>query len=187
MRHGWFVIPGVQTGDRTLAEQALGVERALGECVGKTVLDLGCAEGLLARSFSLAGAARVHGIDSVGGHLQVAMDICSRYRTISFEQADLHEPPPLTEPFDIVLALGIAHKLKHPEELIRYAADASRGLVLVRMTKYSATGLLRSKFFPQNVCNVTEEMTAKGFALETIESGPREETVHYYRRAIRAR
>ncbi len=180
MRHGWFVIPGVQTGDRTLTEQRMGVGRALGECSGKTVLDLGCAEGLLSREFAVAGARSVHGVDSLGEHLVVAQDICNRY-PISFEQYDMNEPREARKTYDIVLALGVAHKLLHPEIGIRYAAQSSGGLVLVRMTRY-APDLLTSKWKPFETCDVNATMTAEGFALDGIEAGPRQETVHYYRR-----
>lgn len=182
MRHGWFVIPGLQTGDRTIEEQRLGVENAIGECAGKTVLDLGCAEGLLSREFAQAGAKFVHGVDSLGSHLVVAQDICASYKNVSFEQQDLNEPKPLRRTYDIVLALGVAHKLAEPVIGIRYAAAQSTELVLVRMSRHTADGLLTSKFKPYNVCNVNEEMDAAGFELEGIEAGPRSETVHYYRR-----
>ncbi len=182
MRHGWFVIPGVQTGDRTLEEQRLGVEKAIGECAGKTVLDLGCAEGLLSREFAQAGAKLVHGVDSLGSHLTVAQDICNRYGNVSFEQQDLNEPKPLRRQYDIVLALGVCHKLTEPVIGIRYVAAASSDLVLVRMSKRTAEGRLTSKFKPYNTVNANAEMHDAGFELEGIEAGPRSETVHYYRR-----
>lgn len=181
-RHGWFVIPGVQTGDRTIEEQRLGVERALARCRGKTVLDLGCAEGLLSLEFARAGALSVHAVDALGGHLEVAQQLCRRYRSISFEQRDLNEPLEALQLYDFVLALGVCHKLHQPELGIRFAADSARELVLVRMTRYNA-GRICSKFHPENCCDVNEEMAAKGFRAEAIDAGPRSETVHYYRKA----
>lgn len=182
MRHGWFVIPGRQTGDRTIAEQRSGVEKALAQCVGKSVLDLGCAEGLLSKEFAIAGAKLVLGMDSLAAHLAVALDVCRDCHNVYFEKADLNVPPPLTRAYDIVLALGVAHKLHKPEIGIRYAASASRDLVLVRMTRGSRDGLMCSKHIPTNCCNVTTEMSLAGFTLECVEPGPRKETVHYYRK-----
>jgi len=182
MRHGWFVIPLVQTGDRTIEEQSLGVEKALAECEGKTVLDLGCAEGLLSREFAHAGAKLVHGVDSVHGHLMVAKDMCASWKNVSFEHMDLNYPRPQRGMYDIVLALGVCHKLAEPVIGIRYAAAASLDLVLVRMSMQTSDGLLKSKFLPYNICNVITEMGKMGFVLEGIEPGPRKETVHYYRR-----
>jgi hypothetical protein len=80
-----------------------------------------------------------------------------------------------------VLALGVAHKLHQPEIGIRFAALASDDLVLVRMTRQTVDGLMTSKFSKQTI-NVTDEMYALGFMLERVLPGPREETVHYYRK-----
>lgn len=180
MRHGWFKIPGRQGGDRTLAEQRTGVEKALFECKGKTVLDLGCAEGLLSLEFAIHGAQLVHGIDALGDHLTVAQEVCLLHRNISFEQMDLNYPLDLNRRFDIVLALGVAHKLLEPAMGIRYAAAHAGDLILVRMTRY-ADRVLKSKF-NSNECDVGEELSTFGFALECVEPGPRQETVHYFRR-----
>jgi 2-polyprenyl-3-methyl-5-hydroxy-6-metoxy-1,4-benzoquinol methylase len=181
MRHGWFVIPGVQNGDRTLEEQRLGVEKAIAQCMNKTVLDLGCAEGLLSREFAMAGAKFVHGMDALGDHLVVAQDVCCHYHTISFEQVDLNAPPALRRQYDIVLALGVMHKLHEPEIGLRFAAQSSLDLLLVRMTKYTPR-FLTSKFKKANSVDVSEFLSGEGFDLESVEPGPRAETVHYYRR-----
>lgn len=190
MRKGWFKIPGVQDGDRTLAEQMLGVREALAECKGKTVLDLGTAEGLIGREFVRAGAARCHGIDSIDDHLTVARRQCKGL-PMSFQNCGLQQfgqqqmDLGRVERFDIVLALGVCHKLHDPEVGIRFAARSANERVLVRMHARSEAkdGLLRSKFAKQNVCNTVEIMTAEGFEREKVLAGPREETVWYWRRA----
>lgn len=184
-RKGWFKIPGVQDGDRTLAEQMLGVAPALAEAAGKRVLDLGCAEGLIGLAFVQHGAASVMGYDSVGQHLSVAQDLCKDL-PMRFRQADLQTfaAADTVRAFDIVLCLGVAHKMRHPGELVRYAARACWGLVLVRMCARGEAkdGVLRSKHFSMNTCNVHEIMAEEGFRLEQVLPGPREETVHWWRR-----
>jgi 2-polyprenyl-3-methyl-5-hydroxy-6-metoxy-1,4-benzoquinol methylase len=63
---GWLSVPGIREhADRTLAEQMLGLDKAVAECKGKRVLDLGCAEGLIGLEFAKAGAVNVVGIESL--------------------------------------------------------------------------------------------------------------------------
>lgn len=184
MRKGWFILDG-QTGDRTLDEQMLGITRAIAECGGKRVLDLGCAEGLISREFARAGAAHVHGVDVVVEHIEVAKRLCEGLANVSFDVGHLGRMAQPEAPYEIVLALGVAHKLPEPRVGIRYAAAASSDLVLVRMSRRMGSKrnahVLQSKRGPGS-CNVTDEMSAAGFRLEHIDLGPREETVHYYRK-----
>jgi 2-polyprenyl-3-methyl-5-hydroxy-6-metoxy-1,4-benzoquinol methylase len=189
MRRGWFIIPGVQTGDRTIEEQMTGVTPALAEASGKTVLDLGCAEGLVGREFALAAAKSVHGVDSIEDHLACARKQC-RGLPMTFEHANLNEwiPPQLEngtiQRYDIVLSLGVAHKMMFPELGVRFSARACDDLCLIRVSAYEEArdGLIRSKHFRTNTCSVFEVMPEEGFELQTILPGPRDETVHYWRR-----
>lgn len=191
MRKGWFIIEGLQAGDRTLEEQMLGVSEALAEAPGKTVLDLGCAEGLVGREFVRAGAQSVLGIDSIAAHIHVAQNLC-RKLPMKFIVANLqdHAAKALSgccDPaFDIVLSLGVCHKLKEPAVGIRYSARMARDLLLVRLSRQgeSAQGILRSKHYPEATCNVNEIVAAEGFRLERTLPGPRgEEIVQHWRRA----
>lgn len=184
IRKGWFCIDGVQDGDRTLAEQMMGLERVLAEVPGKRVLDMGCAEGLITREIARAGAAHVHGFDVVAEHIEEARKQCAGLANVTFSVEHLGKIAPPAETFDIVLALGVCHKLPEPKVGVRYAALAGRGLVLVRMSRRMhkrTEHVLHSKRGSGSV-NVTEEMARHGFTLEAIDPGPREETVHYYRK-----
>lgn len=197
MRHGWFEIPGVQTGDRTLEEQLLALKPALAEMSGKSVADFGCAEGLLAIEFALAGAENVYACDNLKEHIAVAYQMYARSDadegTIKFEVKELSElilearASGRFPRYDIVLALGVAHKLFEPGTLIEFAADSAKDLVLLRMKGGAHDGVLRSKFKKRGVrgeCDVNEIMPRKGFRLEKIVQGPptRGEDVHYWRR-----
>lgn len=179
MRRGWFIIPGVQHGDRTLQDQRLGLDKALAGCAGRDVLDLGCAEGLIALEFARAGAKSVLAIDSLAEHLEVAREVCRDYPCIAFEQADLNTPPPLPRRYDIVLALSVAHKMLEPKDFLLYAARASEALIVVRVPWHMEQGQLRSKYSGK-VCDVSRVLRAEGFRPEFIEAGPRQEKVYYY-------
>lgn len=186
MRHGWLEIPGFQTGDRTLEEQMLALRPALAMCQGRTVLDLGCAEGLIGREFARAGAVEVVGVDSVAGHLAVAAEQCITYPAMRFQLADLNTAiQQLVFRCDIVLCLGIAHKLWDPGDCIRFAADSSTDLVLIRSGRGDlGKGILRGKHSGLT-CDSHKTMSERGFFIERVVPGPEnrpDEPVEYWRR-----
>jgi 2-polyprenyl-3-methyl-5-hydroxy-6-metoxy-1,4-benzoquinol methylase len=184
MNKGWFKIPGVRDGDRTLKEQMIGLEPALAEAKGKTVLDLGCAEGLIAREFARAGAKQVVGIELLAAHLAVAKAQCRGLDNISFICAHLGDYIVTLESipqYDIVLALGIIHKLHDPAVPLRFAAQSAKSLVLFRAPAKKYDGLIKSKHTDLKV-DVPELMQAEGFAEEQLIPGVRGEAVQYWRR-----
>lgn len=186
---GWLKVPGIRPeGDRTLAEQMMGLERALAECKGKTVLDLGCAEGLIGLEFAKAGAKRVLGIELLESHLAVARKACKGYPQMEFVCMHLGTwigLYPTPQQFDIVLALGIIHKLDDPNVPLIWAARAARDLLCFRAPakteKVGADYFVKSKFRDAQ-CNVPATMRKQGFEDEGIVNGVRGEAVQYWRR-----
>lgn len=188
MRKGWFIIPGMQDGDRTLEQQVEALRPAIAECAGKTVLDIGCAEALVTREFILGGAVRAFGVDAVPDHLEVARGICKGL-PVEFALAKLGTDPMPKSPFgdktyDIVLALGVAHKLPFPEVGITIAAQMSHGLVLLRSGVRQQGGIITAKRHPKNTCDAHALMRLHGFALEKVVPGPApfHESVEYWRK-----
>lgn len=188
-RKGWFIIPGVQDGDRTLEDQVTALKPALEECKGKSILDMGCAEGLIGLEFMRAGALCCFGIDTVGDHLAVARSQCAGLRMdfmkASVEEFDAHLMP---DPFgvgqyDIVLALGVAHKLQQPRIGIELAARMSKDLVLLRRGLRQVNGVISSKFFKGTV-DSHALLRYLGFDLDMVVDGPPPhcEAVEYWRR-----
>lgn len=177
MRKGWFAIPGVQQGERTLAEQARGLEPALAACKGKTVLDLGCAEGLIAQACLARGARLVRGYDFNAPFLDTAAALELDPARAEFFYYDLNKPL-ATPPADIVLALAIVHKLRDPAAaLAGFAALATERLVL-RLPRGS-DGEFRAKH-SQARCDVRVVMAEAGFRLEQTLRGPRGELVLHW-------
>ncbi len=184
MRYGWLKIPDVQDGDRTLEEQMAAVWPAVEEARGKTVLDLGCCEGLIALEFAKAGAKSVLGIEFVSDHLVVARELCAGY-PMQFRQWNLCEAQPESPmPHDVVLALGIIHKLEYPERGLRFAARSAKDLLLLRCGLKMSDGIIKAKHFKANTANVRLVMGEEGFVLEKTLMGPfpHRESVEYWRR-----
>lgn len=176
---GWFEIPGVQSGDRTLAEQLLGLEPALAACAGKTVLDLGCAEGLIAREFLARGARGVIGLDNNAPFVAVARE--AGMERARFFECNLNDPGEgFRDRFgaDIVLALAIVHKLRLPGRSLAEFAAMARERLVIRLAAGS-TGVIRHKY-GESQCDSREVMPACGFALEQVLEGPRGELVQHW-------
>lgn len=188
MRHGWFDIPGVQSGDRTLAEQATGLDIALSEAAGKSVLDLGCAEGLISLEFLKAGANIVVGIDHSKDKIEMAKRMCYRMGKSQFITADLgvyfpeqakgKEGLPL---YDIVLALSIITKLPDPAVPLRYAARSCLNLLLLRTSAALCDGTFYAKHGGKS-CNVIKVLEAEGFKSEAKFPSSHGEAIEYWRR-----
>lgn len=192
MNKGWIAVPGIRANaDRTLAEQMLGLEPALAAARGKTVLDLGCAEGMIGREFAKAGATDVFGIEQLAAHLAVAKKVAAGYPAdpqpmpqMRFQQAHLaewiakHPAPPV---FDIVLALGIIHKLHEPRLALDFAARSARSLLCFRAPATANGGIVLSKFSQRGV-NVPKRMATHGFREGATIKGARGEAVQYWHR-----
>lgn len=184
MRHGWFIIPGVQGGDRTVEQQRQGLQDALAEARGKTVLDLGCAEGLLSIEFAKAGAIEVMGVELLEDHLAVARKISKPYPQISYRQGhldDLAAAESKPKQYDIVLALGVIHKPHDPNVPLRYAIACTRSLLLLRAPAKARLGQIYSKF-TRKFADVPAVMRESGFVFEKKITGVLGEAVEYWRR-----
>jgi SAM-dependent methyltransferase len=188
-RHGWFTLPGRQSGDRTVADQLKGLEPALAGARGKSVLDLGCAEGAIALEFAKAGASRILGLEVVAGHLEVARELCAGY-PCEFQCVDLNraEVEVQAQAFDTVLALAIIHKLKDPAGVLRYFAGMARERVIVRMPAWAAKWRFSHERGRGELIDCAKELAPLGFSIERIERGPTsergQEPVVYFRRLL---
>jgi SAM-dependent methyltransferase len=191
MSEGWFNIPGTQKGPRTLQEQMLGLKPALEETYGKTVLDLGCAEGLIAIEFAKRGASLVCGIDynpdliaTAAKEIEKANEHTGKFLPVGCIYADLSEviEENYHQQFDIVLALAVLHKLNDPEAGAKFCAASAKSLIVIRLP-FGSTGTIRGKHNPKAKCDVREIFKEAGFNRERKEIGPRGEWVQYWRRA----
>lgn len=190
MADGWFAIPGVQKGPRSLVEQMLGLKPALEETYGKTVLDLGCAEGLIAIEFAKRGASLVCGVDynpaliaTANAEIEKASAHSGKFIPVGCMHADLSDmlTEGYTQQFDIVLALAILHKLPDPAAGAKFCAASAKSLIVIRLP-IGSTGTIRSKHAHHMRCDVREVFRANGFQRERKELGPRGEWVQYWRR-----
>lgn len=183
---GWFALKGYRNGkgDRTLREQMLGIEHALKETSGKTVLDLGCAEGAISIEFAKAGAAQVTGLEILEYHLSVAREIAKPYPIKFICKALENCAEPDLEQHDIVLALSVLHKLRSCEHGLRLAAGWARSLLVIRYPQwYDRKGRRLTSGHDTAGVVVPKMMAELGFKMERfIDGPPRHEPLEYWRR-----
>lgn len=140
MHKGWFRIPGVQDGDRTLEEQWQGLETVAAEFRGCHVLDLGCAEGLIGRHCVQAwGAVSVDGVTAIQYEIDEALRQCSGL-PMKFHLCNLKRPNEVLEleqkllaRYEVVLLLSILHKVPDPMRLLEWAVAKASDLIVVRL------------------------------------------------------
>jgi trans-aconitate methyltransferase len=120
-----------QGGDRTLVQQLTGLQALIQRVPGKSVLDVGCAEGLIGIHLYDAGAAAVHGLELRPDYVAEANKLRGD-RGCLFEVADVNEYRPVRE-YDITIMLAVLHKLREPGEVLsRFALD-TRDLMVLRL------------------------------------------------------
>lgn len=192
-RHGWFKLPG-QKGDREVAGQLLGLKPALAEAAGKSVLDLGCAEGAIALEFARAGASRIIGLEVVCPHLEVARQLfrdagveCpAEFYCVDLDRAKVEVQ---AQQVDVVLALAVIHKLKDPAGILRYFAEMARELVVIRMPAWGVKWRFKHERGSGEIVDCAKELAPLGFVIERLERGPNgergNESVVYFRRKAR--
>lgn len=130
MKHGWFEIDGLQTGEHRLETRLHGLRMLASHVEDKTILDLGCAEGLISSWLYDQGPARR--VDAIEKHLpflNTARAMHLSNRAFRFFQCDVNDQEfddliltKLLPGYDIVLCLCLAQKLKHPREFLLKAA-----------------------------------------------------------------
>jgi predicted TPR repeat methyltransferase len=128
----------------TLEVRMSGLERLAAGCSGQSVLDLGAAEGLVARRFLQHGATMLHGFEIMESRVAAACRICGEFGNAGFWQADLSDwnafrsrnADRLRSVYDIVLYLGLNHHLPASarKATIDGAAAMSAGIFALRTT-----------------------------------------------------
>jgi SAM-dependent methyltransferase len=179
VKNGWFSMPG-RVGDRTIDQQMKGLDRLPKITKGKTVLDIGCAEGLISLRVSALGARAVHGVEIVKAHVEVARALVGPHENISFEVGDANVWEP-HDGFDVTLMLAVLHKLRNPTDAARRFAHVTREWCIVRLPPETAPVVLddRSGRQPHDI---EAALRDEGFRLDDITTSHFGEWCGWFRR-----
>lgn len=178
VKRGWFDLPG-RPGDRSLDMQLLGLDPLLEHCSGTTILDIGCAEGVLDLELADRGAI-VHGVEIVKEHVEIARKLAASYTTAVFECGDANTYEPHRE-YDTVLLLAILHKLKDPSRACARFAKVAKDLVVMRLPPEHAPGIVDARSGNKKH-DMQAVMTWYGFQLERVTRGSFSEWCGWFRR-----
>lgn len=194
---GWYICDGLRDGDRTLEQQILGLTPLVptavdpdtgpvagsgdGALVGKSVLELGCAEGLMSRWFvTNGGASEVHGVEIVPGHVDLGKKWCKKH-PVKLEVANCDTWRP-KRAYDVSVALALLHKLQDPLACLGAMAEATKEMVVVRLPSACTPWVItdaRTNFKPWDVDKC---LRANGFELVDQTMGPFDEPTGFWRR-----
>lgn len=178
----WFHDGDQAKGDRTLAQQLIGLALLTPYVRGKTVLDAGCAEGLIAIEMAKAGAVAVHGIE----YRQQAVDVANKLRgdlPVTFECANLNTWRPKRH-YDIVLLLSILHKLQDPTTVLVDMLLHCNDLAVIRLPPRGNQPTVVDERSGNHRFELARTIEVCGFVKEHEADGPLNEWVGYFRRAV---
>lgn len=178
---GWF-FTGQRPGDRTVEQQMRGLDPLLAQVPGRTVLDIGCAEGLISFELLKAGAASVEGVEIVASHVEIANTLGSDWPgQAAFRVLDANDYAPQPSSYDIVIMLALLHKLRHPDAACSRFAAAARELCVIRVPPGHGCKIVDAR--SQNVPYPLEPlMEEQGFYMEDMLLGPFDEPTYFFRR-----
>lgn len=104
------------TEDAYITERVQGLYYLQDKVKGMTVLDMGCAEGLVSDYLLKCGASLAHGVDKNSARVQAAQELKYKYSNIEFKHGEFTyskaffiENTWMLEKYDIVLLLSAFH------------------------------------------------------------------------------
>lgn len=167
---------------RTLEQQLAGLDDLLNMVEGHTVLDVGCAEGLISIECAKRGARAVYGIELVSEYVDKARaaafeaaprSACAGYPVrCAFIQGDANTwTPDAGESYDIVLMLAILQKLSDPSAAVKRIASCARQLVVIRLPPGNAPVIIDQRSGMRSH-DIEYAMREAGFVLVARTDGP---------------
>jgi 2-polyprenyl-3-methyl-5-hydroxy-6-metoxy-1,4-benzoquinol methylase len=134
----WFII-GDNGGQVHIKRQSSGLSQV--DMKGKTVFELGCAEGLVSLYCEERGAALVHGLEKRVRAVEVARSLAGYAKKsdkVKFFQGDLLSPEKalnqegMLPQYDIIMANAVLHKVTKSSQVLRMILDRCNETIVLR-------------------------------------------------------
>jgi SAM-dependent methyltransferase len=135
----WYVI-GENGGEVALERQFSGLHMI--DVSGKTVLELGCAEGLVSLEMIKRGARLVHGVELRDRALEVARSIAhvtSNNDRMTFwlgnltQIPDVLSQPGMLDSYDVVTAMAVLQKMPNQPSILEHMLQKCRETFVIRL------------------------------------------------------
>ena len=103
------------------------IERIPGNC--GSLVDIGCGDGTYTQKLKQAfPQMKVLGLDAAAAAVNLAQ---AKYPEIEFRTADVTEPLPLNETFDVAVVRGLLHHTADPEAALRNISRAASRIIMI--------------------------------------------------------
>ena len=156
---------------RTLEQQLTGLDPLFERVKGRSVLDVGCAEGEISHECARQGARSAYGFDTLPKFIARARTRGAGLNCV-FIEADANKwTPGPEERYDVVLLLGVLHKLRQPRESCMRIAACARELVVIRLDPREAPDIVDPRSHNRRV-SIQFAMQDAGFKLTRKTDGP---------------
>lgn len=174
---GWFKSRQIK-GWRSLEEQLKGLKWVLERAPGRTILDIGSAEGVISGELIKRGAVSADCVELSESRCVLGRKLYPKIRFIARDVQMLDvEHDDLADSYDMVLLLSILQKIPYPEDLLEYAQKVARHYIAIRLPKPIMSDH-RQKYRKIDVVKILKE---NGWVHKT-KQGPRDEWVGLFRR-----
>lgn len=143
MKSGWFSIAGIQKGKYDLKDRIANLATVRPRAENATILDLGCAEGLIGKWLVDSSRAKtLHGLDLHEPYIKMARSLMRDYDAM-FMHADFDHfqtwldvnRDKLLPQYDIVLALRVIQKLANPDRFLGLVKPLARKWIVIHVPK----------------------------------------------------
>lgn len=176
----WFHFEG-RGGHRMLDQQMQGLALLMRNVKNATVLDVGCAEGLITIEMAKSGAAALHGVEIRRQAVLEANNLRGDL-PITFEVGDLNVWTP-THHYDVLVMLAILHKLKEPKRVLHNLLfKASPDLIVLRLPPHSENPCVLDARSGGKKVDLWPTINKAGFRTLHVTAGHLNEWIGYYRR-----
>ena len=103
----------------------------------KSVIDIGCGDGMYTQEFIALRPKSIFGIDASAEAIECARSRCQEYSNVKFEVQDVCQIVDKTEKFDIAVVRGLLHHLYDPKNALDSICRIAREVIVVEPNGYN--------------------------------------------------